>query len=109
MKVPSMSQLDLADIARGHPMLVFLYRPSCPYCHQMVPVMNAMVQHYSQYLNFVALRVDQDNALLAKYKRLYGPIPSGVPAFDMFLDGKKQRTHVGATDEQSLVNFINGQ
>ncbi|MEY4639596.1 MAG: hypothetical protein RLY13_594 [Actinomycetota bacterium] len=87
------------------PVLVDFWAEWCGPCRMVSPILDQIADEHGDKLTVVKVNVDNEPGLAAQYGI------TGIPAFQVFKDGKVVKSFVGAKPkgaiEQDLAEFIN--
>lgn len=100
--VSSLEQLDKAIKNSKNSLLIFLFSPSCPHCHQMMPIIDEIASNNSN-LEVVEVDLSQESAhaIAEKYN------VSGVPHFILYKDSKLVNETAGSMSKEKFESFVN--
>lgn len=100
IEIKNLDDFERKFAASKKPILLEFYRPGCPYCMQMEPVVASVAKKYSNKINTYLVNKRQINELSKKFN------VQVVPTFVIIKDNKEIAKTLGQMPAQKLSKFI---
>jgi thioredoxin 1 len=82
------------------PVLVDFWAEWCAPCKAIAPILEEVIDSYSDRLKIVKINVDENQTIPAQYG------VKGIPTLMIFKNGQLEATSVGALNKSQLMAFI---